>query len=423
MKYSRTLKLLKQAYQCIGTDEKIPAITRIIKSMSLLVCINWRCNMKKIISEIGRTSIDEKVRMKLWAISGGRCEMCNRLLYEDSTFGVQGNFAENAHIHAVSTNGPRHKYNMSESEKNNISNLMLLCEEHHHMIDTNPEEFKDGLLMQYKVKHENRIRTVTDIKDNQSCRLVAYFSNIDRQEDFCNEQLFKDALITANKLPMQQPVINLHAATNTRYEATKRNFIYKASELENNFRQWFDAIIKSEDSIAVFSLAPQPLLIKLGTLINDQYNAIVFQCHRNGHKWAWKDSTECPRFIIKEPLNINCSKVALIVDLSAEIKDDRIKSKLGDDTDIYHITLEQPNRNFVTNPNVQQEFIQVFRNVMEKIKNLRPQPKLIYLFTAMPNSLAIKLGMDYMPKTDIPMLIFEQANATDGFFETIMIGE
>ena len=110
--------------------------------------------MSPVKSEIGRTSIKEQVRMKLWAISGGRCEMCNRLLYQDLTFGVDGNFGEMAHIHAVSKGGPRHKYGMSKEEKNNIDNLMLLCEEHHHLVDTNPEDFSEGLLVQKKIAHE-----------------------------------------------------------------------------------------------------------------------------------------------------------------------------------------------------------------------------------------------------------------------------
>ena len=138
--------------------------------------------MGKVNSEIGRTSIDEKVRMRLWAVSGGRCELCNRLLYQDLVFGCDGNFGEMAHIHAVSEGGPRHKYGMTPEEKNSINNLMLLCEEHHHMIDTTPEDFGEGLLLKKKQMHESRIREVTNIPSEQSCRLVSYFSNIDNQQ-------------------------------------------------------------------------------------------------------------------------------------------------------------------------------------------------------------------------------------------------
>ena len=138
----------------------------------------------KLNSEIGRTAISEIVRMKLWAISAGRCEICNRLLYSDIHFGLEGNFGELAHIHAVSVGGPRHKKGMSSEEKNNIDNLMLLCGEHHHQIDHNPKDYSDGLLMRLKKQHESRIRAVTEITEDQSCRIVTYFSNIDSIEVF-----------------------------------------------------------------------------------------------------------------------------------------------------------------------------------------------------------------------------------------------
>ena len=254
---------------------------------------------------IGRTAIEEKVRMKLWAISGGRCEMCNKLLYEDSTFGIDGNYGEMAHIHAVSDRGPRNKRGMTPEEKNNIENLMLLCSEHHHMIDTKPDEFGDGLLKRMKKNHEERIRRVTDISEEESCRIVSYFSNVDNYEEFSSERLFKEALLFSGKLPMQQPPINLNANTYVLYEPSKEEFTRKAENLEREFKVWFDEIIKKQDSVGLFSLAPQPLLFKLGSLINDQYNVSVYQCHRRPSKWTWLENDDKIDFEFLKTLSNN----------------------------------------------------------------------------------------------------------------------
>ena len=40
----------------------------------------------------------------------------------------------------------------------------------------------------------------------------------------------------------------------------------------------------------------------------------------------------------------------------------------------------------------------------------------------MPNSLAVKAGMDYMPKADLPLIIYEQYKESEGFFEALAIG-
>ena len=379
--------------------------------------------MAKTNSEIGRTSIEPKVQMKLWAISGGRCELCNRLLYQDLTFGVEGNFGEMAHIHAVSEGGPRHKFGMTSEDKNNIENLMLLCEEHHHMIDTFPDDFKDGHLLRKKRAHESRIRSVTGIPDNETCRILSYFSNVDHQEEFSSERLFREAILLSGRIPMQQPVIRLNTDSDTRYDPSKSVFEKKANDLEREFKVWFNDLIKSEDSIGVFALAPQPLLLKLGSLINDQYNTSAFQCHRSGHKWAWPESKNAVDFLFYQTVVGKTDQVALVIDLSAAVLDDRITATLGDNASIFHLTTQNPCRTFVTSESVQNDFVQTFRTAMEAIKNQRPAPPEIHVFPVMPNSLAIRAGMDYMPKTDLPMIIYEQANPVEGFFEALTIGD
>lgn len=375
----------------------------------------------KLNSEIGRTAISEIVRMKLWAISAGRCEICNRLLYSDIHFGLEGNFGELAHIHAVSVGGPRHKKGMSSEEKNNIDNLMLLCGEHHHQIDHNPKDYSDGLLMRLKKQHESRIRAVTEITEDQSCRIVTYFSNIDSIEVFSSERILREATISAGLFSKQEPIISLHKDTINRFIPTKEAFENKASELEYQYKQWLDSL-KEQDTIAVFSLAPQPLLFKLGTLITDQLNVRVFQCHRFGNKWALKDNAEPVDYIFeKRCFRRDSKKVALVMDLSAPISDLRIKQAIGE-ANIYHITIPSPNRYFVLTQNIQDSFVTMFRNAMEKIKEENLNCKTIEVFMAMPNSLVIRAGMDYMPKSDLPLVLYEQANENDGYFETITIG-
>lgn len=379
--------------------------------------------MVKVKSEIGRTSIKEPVRMRLWAVSGGRCEMCNRILFQDLVYGHDGNFGEMAHIHAVSDGGPRHKYGMTEDEKNNIDNLMLLCAEHHHMIDTYPEDFGEGLLLKKKKAHEDRIRQVTGIPSEQSCRIVTYFSNIDNQAEFSSDRMLREAVLLSGRVPMQEPTIDLSEDSVTKYVPTKAIFEQKAQDLEAQFRIWFNEVIKSKDSVGIFALAPQPLLFKLGTLINDQYNTVAFQCHRSGHKWAWPNHNEEIRFDFICTKEGASEKVALVIDLSATVLDDRITSVLGENVTIFHITMDNPCRTFVTSEAVQDDFVQVYRNAMEYIKNLRPAPAEIHLFQVVPNSLAVRAGMDYMPKADLPVVLYEQANQADGFFEAVTIGK
>jgi len=377
---------------------------------------------KNMNSKVSNRILKDSTVKKLWAISAGRCQICNKLLYLDSTLGEDGVFAENAHIHAVSQNGPRHKNDILTDELNSCENLMLLCSEHHHLIDTKPEDYTDGILIRYKMKHEERIRVAAEVTEYKTSRILSYFSNIDLQRIPHDDMHFKRALRKADMFPLQYPVIKLHEQVNIQYEPSKEGICKKAEDLEHSFKCLFSDIVDKTEAISVFALAPQPLLIKLGSLINDQYNTFVFQCHRDEDKWSWKGSSECPEYLLIRPSANEFSSIALVIDLSAKVLDDRITTILGEDVGIFHITIPDPNRHFVTNMSVVESFRNVFRQAIEEIKNRRPAPHIIHLFPAMPNSLAITVGMDFMPKTDIPMLVYEQSQAKEGFFDTITIG-
>ena len=88
----------------------------------------------------------------------------------------------------------------------------------------------------------------------------------------------------------------------------------------------------------------------------------------------------------------------------------------------YKITIEKPNRGFVTNKAIVDEYIKTFRNCLEQIKSDNPDIEEILVFPAMPNSLAIRTGMDYMPKCDPKLIIFDQIEQSKNFIETIKIG-
>lgn len=225
-------------------------------------------------------------------------------------------------------------------------------------------------------------------------------------------------------LPKQNYPIDL-SSQSIRYQPNKDYYASKANDLCLAFKEHFEPIFKHDDAIALFALAPQPLLIKLGTLINDQYNVRVFQCHRTGHKWSWKnydDSVEYQLFKVDEKDKVDAVEVGLNISLSADISIERTNQILHSDSPVFKITINEPNRYFVTNESIANDFVKCFRTAMEQIKNQYPSCKAIHLFPAMPVSLAVRLGMDYMPKTDIPIVIYDECKEWGEFLETITIG-
>lgn len=62
------------------------------------------------------------------------------------------------HIEAASAQGPRYNPNMNDDERRDFNNLILLCDEHHIMIDNKENEsiYTVDLLREWKEKHEKK---------------------------------------------------------------------------------------------------------------------------------------------------------------------------------------------------------------------------------------------------------------------------
>ena len=98
-----------------------------------------------------RSAIPAKIKLKLWVKSAGICQYrgCPKRLWRDDLTLSEANFADVAHIIGASKYGPR---GLEESEdlQTKYSNLMLLCKDHHTLIDDkeHSKDYPETLLQQ-----------------------------------------------------------------------------------------------------------------------------------------------------------------------------------------------------------------------------------------------------------------------------------
>ena len=369
-------------------------------------------------------NIKAEVERLLWGIAAGRCEFegCNKVLYQHEVTGASENYAEKAHIHAVSPGGARFRPD-DESFKNSEKNLMLVCPQCHLTIDRNEQVYTPEVLFDMKRKHEERIFRLSNIGAEFYSHMVYYTANIAGTHLSVNDGDARNALALFGRYPSDISPIDLGQQGNLVEDNEDDFYISNAKNIERAVKARIFDVVSEGSSIALFSLAPQPLLMLLGRLLNDKYNVAVFQCHRREiDKWRWDESTEQVEFysIIpdKQTSSVN---IALVFALSSSIATERIKSVLGDDVTVYSVTIGSPNRNFVANPNIMDDFISKSREVMEIIKQRHGKEININVFPAMPSALAVRFGMDYMPKTDNRLLIYDE-QVEKGFAYALTIG-
>ncbi len=113
---------------------------------------------------MARRSVPEKEMKALIAMSGGICAFpeCSRRLVEPGNADDPMAFlGEMAHVVGDSRQGPRGDLPMSDEDRDRHTNLLLLCGDHHKIIDSQPRTYSVSVLRRIKEDHEERVRRAT----------------------------------------------------------------------------------------------------------------------------------------------------------------------------------------------------------------------------------------------------------------------
>lgn len=368
------------------------------------------------------TKIKEKTIFTLWGRAGGICEICGKPLAIDQLTKKLQHRGYVAHIYGEKVGAARYDRILSKRHCANIDYLMLLCDSCHKLIDIDePLNYPVDRLCTLKREHEEFIERVVASKQYKESQALTLRAKIGEHvpDNFDNNMLI-ESIINNHKRPKRNTPISLLDISDlddsqpAYWEFAKQSLITKFKQIvdtHNDISAW-----------SIFAIAPQPLLILLGSLLTELHDVDIFQKHRINNTWAWPtDNNDKVNFKILEPTNANLDNIAIKFSLSADITDNRVTEVLGESTSIWEIKIDSPNINFVKNSIIQTDFKNVFGTVLNDINRIRSDIKEINLFPAVPQSLAVCIGQKRMPKADKIFVIYDQNNKEGKFIKTITI--
>lgn len=370
--------------------------------------------------------IPEKIKIRLWGKAGGRCQYkgCNKQLYIDSLTKAEFNTAYIAHIIADSSNGPRGDEVLSEKLKADISNLMLMCDEHHRLIDRGDVEGHPvELLNAMKKEHEERVEMLTSLDSSCQSHMLLYGVNIGGHTALVSFEKTAPALLP-HKYPAEKPAIEIGLKNSSFYDNEE---LFWKMEKENLYRQFERHVLPklktgAIEHFSIFGLAPQPLLMELGRLVSDIQMADVFQLHREPTTWEWQeDNTDEITYQVIEPEHVT-DTIAINFSLSATIANDRITNIIGENSSIWTLTIDSPNNDFLKTKKHLSDFRRTVRELFNRIKAIHGEDVVINVFPAMPVATAVEVGRVWMPKADLSMVIYDQNNKEHKFIKALTIG-
>jgi len=374
---------------------------------------------------MSKTSIPQKVQSALWARAGGRCQYrgCNADLVGDLIAGRQdGIFGFIAHIVADIEGGPRGDPIRSPQLSRSLGNLMLMCARHHKLIDVEAvAEHPEPVLLAMKAEHETRIATVTGIDEDRASHVVRFAASIGDNEALVSTQAIFAAM-PPDHHPASGQTLDLEMVGCAFRDNEPAYWAFQRENLRRQFEAKLRGRVERQEirHLSVFALAPQPLLIELGRLLCDIVPAAIRQRHREPATWRWQANQLPMTFEVSEPDRAATGSVALKLGVSATVVDDRIRSVLGPDTAVWSLCAGNPHNDILRRPEDQAVFRSTLRGLYDRIKARHGEGIPLHLFPALPASLAVEVGRVWMPKSDLPLRLYDN-HRSHGFIPTFNI--
>ena len=367
--------------------------------------------------------IPETVKIRLWGKAGGRCQYdgCNEPLWLDTLTQAEFNVAYIAHIIADKPAGPRGHPTLSADLKSDISNLMLLCDAHHRLIDVSdigghPVE----RLRAMKDRHEQRIQLVTALGPDRQSHVVLYGANIGQHAAPLSLKKATQAMVP-DRYPAEPQAITLGLLNSALQDRNAAYWTAESAQLSSLVSQQVKPRLAQGrvEHLSVFALAPQPLLMLLGYLICDIPAAEIYQLHREPPDWRWQEDPNGFDYLITAPARTN-GPPALVFSLSATIKDERIEACLPG-ASIWRFCSPAPNNDFLKGRGQARLFRQEARRLLDRIKVAHGEKATLHVFPAMPVALAVDFGRIIMPKADMRLQIYDQRQSLGGFVPALAL--
>jgi predicted metal-binding protein len=352
------------------------------------------------------------VQRMLWGKAAGRCEFagCNQPLWKSPITQEQVNIAENAHIYSFSDEGPRGNDDIATEALNELPNLMLVCHQCHRKMDQERDggRYSAQLLQQMKARHERRIEVVTGIDANRRSHVVLYGANIGDHSSPLSYRATASCLFPG-RYPAEDNAIELGMVNSMLVDRDEGYWQVERRQLIRTFTSRVKGRLAAGEieHLSVFALAPQPLLVLLGSLLTDIPQADVYQLRREPQGWGWDSDDGSAGLSLIEPDAV-AGTPALILSLSATVREDRVSAVLGPGATLWRITVPEPHNDFLRTQSQVREFRQLIRRTLDRIKAGHGQSATLHVFPAMPVSLAVELGRVHMPKADLTLRIYDQ---------------
>jgi hypothetical protein len=241
--------------------------------------------------------LTDKGKVAVWHSAAGRCMFrgCAIDLTQTSLTDKTAPHGYLAHIVAADPRGPRGCQERSHLLAGDPNNVMLLCDEHHRLIDRIAiDEHPETVLRDMRDEHAARVRQVLDTLKHPVAKALAFLGDIGQVTTGYAPGDMRMAIIERKLCPPHE-IAQLLRLTDRDNRLDPLLWYRLLHELEPNIQELvrmlkgLQPLGDQAPALAVFPLHRMPMLILAGRIVGEGRPVEVFQFHRRPgvNSWRW----------------------------------------------------------------------------------------------------------------------------------------
>ncbi|MCW5626702.1 MAG: SAVED domain-containing protein, partial [Burkholderiales bacterium] len=324
---------------------------------------------------VGRQGeIDSKVRFEVASLAGWRCQFdgCGQDLRAHFVPGVRGNFGYFAHIVASSPGGPRASEGDCAALANNPTNIMLLCDKCHRLVDREaPHRYNATYLREMRANSVAEVGRLLGNLSFASAQMLVVGGSIEGQVFGFDQRLAEEAM-WLRKQRSATPHAEWFARNGAHLGATNSPGYW--SSLFATLRDDIPALKRMltgtrhggapRPPLALFPVHGTSTLVLTGRLLGESSSIAQYQFQRDqvdgrrGGQWAWPGvrppAADKYKWNVLRAPTANDTEALLRVGLTAKLPPNELPAALFSDGQYalptVEVAVDQPHHTVIGHP-------------------------------------------------------------------------
>lgn len=368
---------------------------------------------------VTRGEIRDKVRVAVWAKAAGRCVICNESLFNSRRTHLHtvlvGQLAHN--VGAKASKGSPRGQTAQIKDREAEENLLLLCPACHRIVDDedHAKYFDTDRLRTLKDEHEERVRRATEHGGLTRTGALRLMGSVRKSETLVSRREVADALLTEGYLGVVDGRFEGDFSIRVNGHEGRRSFWVAATEEIDETLALVNEAHKhgALEHLSVFAIAPVPVLVYLGSVLDDKLPTVVYQKSRDADRgWNWPSTVAATGFGTEfSAASAAAEDVVLVLSLTAEVD-------LGKGPTVFSgaptVTVRPQGGaqgpDCVASRESLKQFTSTWRSALADVEARYPNAKRWHLVAAAPVSACVEAGRAFMRSAHPAVAVYQRTD-------------